>query len=400
MALINCPECGKEISDQSKTCIHCGYPLQNSTPIITNANNKKKSTKLGIIIVAGTILLAILGTVVGITTLLNPQRQLNNAIKNNDFHKVVDLYIENYGNDEFEDMAINSISEKTVEIFVACSEGTYHINTAIQELLVLSEIFPTEIIIDELTAIQDSKTAFQAAEEYINKEEYLLALDAYSRVITSDVENYDTAQSQLEICKQGVYDTALRLIDLAGYEQALNTFQYISSYKDSATHIATLKQYDKLYNLGVAEVKNSFESAYEYFKQLPDNYPDKSGYLALCKQYIPYCGDLIWTEGFTPVFDSDFYIEDNQLFWTYGWIANDVFINWLDSGVNNMRKNMPSSIYANIMGGGWFLSDFEIKNSKYVNQTPTLGALSITFQDGQIVIICDDTTCIFVPYAK
>ncbi|MDE7020981.1 MAG: zinc-ribbon domain-containing protein [Lachnospiraceae bacterium] len=27
MALINCPECGKEISDKSETCIHCGFPL-------------------------------------------------------------------------------------------------------------------------------------------------------------------------------------------------------------------------------------------------------------------------------------------------------------------------------------------------------------------------------------
>lgn len=27
MALIICPECGKEISDQSKQCIHCGYPI-------------------------------------------------------------------------------------------------------------------------------------------------------------------------------------------------------------------------------------------------------------------------------------------------------------------------------------------------------------------------------------
>ena len=27
MSLINCPECGKEISDKSETCIHCGYPL-------------------------------------------------------------------------------------------------------------------------------------------------------------------------------------------------------------------------------------------------------------------------------------------------------------------------------------------------------------------------------------
>ena len=27
MALIICPECGKEVSDKSKECIHCGYPL-------------------------------------------------------------------------------------------------------------------------------------------------------------------------------------------------------------------------------------------------------------------------------------------------------------------------------------------------------------------------------------
>lgn len=27
MALIKCPECGKEISDKAKACIHCGCPL-------------------------------------------------------------------------------------------------------------------------------------------------------------------------------------------------------------------------------------------------------------------------------------------------------------------------------------------------------------------------------------
>lgn len=30
MALIICPECGKEISDKSEICIHCGYPLKNT----------------------------------------------------------------------------------------------------------------------------------------------------------------------------------------------------------------------------------------------------------------------------------------------------------------------------------------------------------------------------------
>lgn len=27
MSLIKCPECGKEISDKSHICIHCGYSL-------------------------------------------------------------------------------------------------------------------------------------------------------------------------------------------------------------------------------------------------------------------------------------------------------------------------------------------------------------------------------------
>ncbi len=27
MALINCPECGKQISDSAKMCPHCGYEL-------------------------------------------------------------------------------------------------------------------------------------------------------------------------------------------------------------------------------------------------------------------------------------------------------------------------------------------------------------------------------------
>lgn len=28
MALIKCPECGKEVSDKAKTCINCGCPME------------------------------------------------------------------------------------------------------------------------------------------------------------------------------------------------------------------------------------------------------------------------------------------------------------------------------------------------------------------------------------
>ena len=36
MALINCPECKKEVSDQSSSCPHCGYPISRSKMAATH----------------------------------------------------------------------------------------------------------------------------------------------------------------------------------------------------------------------------------------------------------------------------------------------------------------------------------------------------------------------------
>lgn len=33
MALIRCPECGKEISDKAEICVNCGYPLSSKDRI-------------------------------------------------------------------------------------------------------------------------------------------------------------------------------------------------------------------------------------------------------------------------------------------------------------------------------------------------------------------------------
>lgn len=35
MALIHCPECGKEVSDRADACIHCGYPLNRQNVPLT-----------------------------------------------------------------------------------------------------------------------------------------------------------------------------------------------------------------------------------------------------------------------------------------------------------------------------------------------------------------------------
>ena len=36
MALIICPECGKQVSDQSEQCVYCGYPIKQNTNCTIN----------------------------------------------------------------------------------------------------------------------------------------------------------------------------------------------------------------------------------------------------------------------------------------------------------------------------------------------------------------------------
>jgi rRNA maturation protein Nop10 len=48
MALINCPECNKEISDKAVACIHCGYPLDKITKTCEQDIKYKKENQMSL----------------------------------------------------------------------------------------------------------------------------------------------------------------------------------------------------------------------------------------------------------------------------------------------------------------------------------------------------------------
>jgi hypothetical protein len=63
MALIHCPECQKEISDQASACPHCGHPMKRPTTI--EATGKKwKATQLlsALLVIVGFIIFGIIIT--------------------------------------------------------------------------------------------------------------------------------------------------------------------------------------------------------------------------------------------------------------------------------------------------------------------------------------------------
>ena len=69
MALITCPECGKEVSDTAQSCPNCGYPIAQKEVVdkpvtdedISNVSRKKSSKK--IIITACLIIAVAVGVI-------------------------------------------------------------------------------------------------------------------------------------------------------------------------------------------------------------------------------------------------------------------------------------------------------------------------------------------------
>lgn len=76
MALIKCPECGKDVSDTNKSCIHCGYSLKNlrienenkpveTFPPLEYSNTPKQPTNKKGIIIVGVIIALIVISLIG-----------------------------------------------------------------------------------------------------------------------------------------------------------------------------------------------------------------------------------------------------------------------------------------------------------------------------------------------
>lgn len=65
MALVSCPECGKEISDAARSCPHCGHPIQEPQPQ-DSPPVPRKSKRPIIIAACALVLVAVVGVFVGV----------------------------------------------------------------------------------------------------------------------------------------------------------------------------------------------------------------------------------------------------------------------------------------------------------------------------------------------
>ena len=79
MALINCPECGKQISDQAGACPNCGCPIGESDLKATKKVNPKR--KKAIILISCSVAVLLVAIAVVYILLIKPTLLYNEAVK-------------------------------------------------------------------------------------------------------------------------------------------------------------------------------------------------------------------------------------------------------------------------------------------------------------------------------
>ena len=90
MSLINCPECGKQISDKSQVCIHCGYKIGSNSQIYIHPFVKK--------VVPIIFVLLVIFIIININK-NNESDSSDNLVSCDDLSHFIDIAKTNYANE-------------------------------------------------------------------------------------------------------------------------------------------------------------------------------------------------------------------------------------------------------------------------------------------------------------
>lgn len=329
MAIINCPECGNEISDQVQVCIHCGY--------CRNHTARRRKRKLILIGVSATVLVMIAVSFV-VLWYLSPTKQLDRAIQNNDVTTIIALYYSHHHDNDYIDYASHSVAEYIARLIDDCANGQADILNVINMLQILDEAYPSQIVIDSIVQLKQSKQAYQKALECERNSDTIGAIQQYQNVISLDIEYYASAQSELQKLYKQIYDQALE------------------------------------------SIKDSVKDAYNLIQYLPMDYNDPDGMIDICHTYIDYCDEFYWDKPSVTIFDSDFYYKKGKLYWNCDFLTfyNSVFMYTTSVSSNNL----VSALLVSGFSGKWpiIVNDGACINSNW----------NITFKNDTIIVVAND----------
>lgn len=164
----------------------------------------EKSGGAGVVIAIIILVLILAGAGVGAYLFLNsPYNKIKKAIAENDITTVCELYSE-LNNDEQKEYVGNSMWNYVVDLESKYQDEKIDYDTAMADIKainksVLKNDKELKSLIEDMDALNGSRTAYDTAEKAFKKGDYEKAYDNYALVIKDD-SNYKKAQKQMEEC--------------------------------------------------------------------------------------------------------------------------------------------------------------------------------------------------------
>ena len=161
-----------------------------------------KSGGAGVVIAIIILVLILAGAGVGAYLFLNsPYNKIKKAIAENDITTVCELYSE-LNNDEQKEYVGNSMWNYVVDLESQYQDEKIDYDTAMADIKainksVLKNDKELKALIEDMDALNGSRTAYDTAEKAFKKGDYEKAYDNYALVIKDD-SNYKKAQKQME----------------------------------------------------------------------------------------------------------------------------------------------------------------------------------------------------------
>lgn len=199
MALIQCPECGKEISDKVKACPFCGYPMEeglgNPQPVavtsISIQSNPEKRKKLITAIIA--VIVVIIVAIAGFSAWQSSKAANEKETYINNLNSVYSSMVS--GGTQAEDICnltksvwYNTIFEKYDSTTDKYTRNKYDFNSDFNTSLIA--LFSDEEIAAQISDIKDNKALVDSLMKDLQnppedlKNVYDLALEAYDSYTT------------------------------------------------------------------------------------------------------------------------------------------------------------------------------------------------------------------------
>lgn len=246
MALINCPECGKEISDQVKNCPNCGYPLKKKK------NISLPKIKIRYIVIPIILIIAVvIGIIIWKNVFNTPLNRAISAYKNDRYENYKEIKSDMNENDRLE--FGKYLGQQLDDILSDYLNGKIDYDSANKIITKVNKYGDTisidnyNEVVNQIKNLNVSKQAYQAAQEFEGVGDSLKAYENYSKVISSD-PNYDDAQKKMASLLKDVIDllksSASSAASHEAYEQAIEDIKEAQEYSPNDSELESLlKQY-------------------------------------------------------------------------------------------------------------------------------------------------------------